>query len=106
MDCTQPLRITHGNFRVGTLDGVNNQKAAFYSCESGYHLYGESIVVCKNDTGQWSVGFPTCKSSNVKTIWRKYLIKHWTLYIEISKILKSQKSQSIKIFIYLFGQTE
>lgn len=57
LECPQPPPISNGSFNI---HAVKSEFGAIYSCDPGYQLHGQSPLICKNTTGQWSAGFPTC----------------------------------------------
>lgn len=57
MECPQPVEISNG---IVDVQGLMYLSKALYSCKNGYHLAGNSTVLC-GEKGLWIGGVPFCR---------------------------------------------
>uniref|UniRef100_A0A3B4B422 Sushi, von Willebrand factor type A, EGF and pentraxin domain containing 1 n=1 Tax=Periophthalmus magnuspinnatus TaxID=409849 RepID=A0A3B4B422_9GOBI len=57
VECPQPAEIPSG---IVDVQGLMYLSKALYSCKTGYHLVGNSTVLC-GDKGLWIGGVPSCR---------------------------------------------
>ncbi|XP_034005924.1 LOW QUALITY PROTEIN: sushi, von Willebrand factor type A, EGF and pentraxin domain-containing protein 1 [Trematomus bernacchii] len=57
VECPQPVEISNG---IVDVQGLMYLSKALYSCKNGYHLAGNSTVLC-GEKGLWIGGVPSCR---------------------------------------------
>nr|XP_015201270.1 PREDICTED: sushi, von Willebrand factor type A, EGF and pentraxin domain-containing protein 1 [Lepisosteus oculatus] len=57
VECPHPREIPNG---IVDVQGLTYLSTAFYNCKPGYHLVGNSTVLC-GESGLWIGAIPTCK---------------------------------------------
>ncbi|XP_063750705.1 sushi, von Willebrand factor type A, EGF and pentraxin domain-containing protein 1 isoform X1 [Eleginops maclovinus] len=85
VECPQPLEISNG---IVDVQGLMYLSKALYSCKTGYHLAGNSTVLC-GEKGLWLGGVPSCRPIecsvpkqivNGKVVYTKLQFGHSAMY--------------------------
>ncbi|XP_073073103.1 complement receptor type 2 isoform X3 [Manis javanica] len=63
LGCQPPLKIPNGNHSGGDTARFSPGMSILYSCEQGYQLVGEALLLCTH-MGNWSQPTPYCKEVN------------------------------------------
>ena len=66
VDCGSLTNPTNG--RVDTLSGTTIGSVATFSCNTGYSLSYQQVVMCEAD-GMWSPASPSCQGGRRKDIY-------------------------------------